>query len=140
MNGRALFFSPISISFLPPYFTSLLDISHHTGTCMMRKHIYPVEVKVGVTGQSEIRRGEGEWGATIPLSKNQCLWTNIYDHAGNLLSADNFRLGSKICFTIYHINQMADKNVEKIPSEMKVAPNYKLLALLTLHYRLANEN
>ena len=27
---------------------------------MMRKHIYPVEVKVGVTGQSEIRRGEGD--------------------------------------------------------------------------------
>ena len=95
MNEKALTISPVSISFLPPYFTSLLDISHHTGTCMMRKHIYPLEVKVGVTGQSEIRRGEGQGGATIPLSKNQCLWTNKYDHV-NLLSADNVRLGSKI--------------------------------------------
>ena len=62
---------------------------------MMRKHIYPLEVKVGVTGQSEIRRGEGARGATIPLSKNQCLWTNKYDHV-NLFSVDNVRLGSKI--------------------------------------------
>ena len=135
MNGRALTISPISISFLPPYFTSLLDISHHTGTCMMRKHIYPVEVKVGVTGQSKIRRGEGEWGATLPLSKNQCLWTNKYDHV-NLLSADNVRLGSKISIAP---NSMADINVEKIPSEMEVAPPYKLLTLLSFHYRLSNE-
>ena len=68
-------------------------------------------------------------GATIPLSKNQCLWTNKYDHV-NLFSVDNVRLGFKISIAS---NSMADKDVEKIPSEMEVAPPYKLLTLLSLH-------